>query len=111
MDQEVFAREIGRVGRRYFVQTPNRNFPIEPHFMTPLVRFLPVGLRARLARNFTLWGLVTRPAPDAVASRVRSIRLLTPGDMRRLFPDACLHRERLFGLTKSLVAVKGDTHT
>ncbi len=56
--------------------------------MTPLVRFLPVGLRARLARNFTLWGLVTRPAPDTVASRVRSIRLLTPGDMRRLFPDA-----------------------
>jgi SAM-dependent methyltransferase len=111
MDQEAFACEIGRVGRRYFVQTPNRNFPIEPHFMTPLVQFLPVGLRARLARNFTLWGLITRPAPDTVASSVRSIRLLTPSDMRRLFPDARLHRERLFGLAKSLVAVRGETHT
>jgi hypothetical protein len=111
MDQAAFASEIGRVGRHYFVQTPNRNFPIEPHFMTPLVQFLPVGLRARIARNFTVWGLVTRPAPDTVASRVRSIRLLTPRDMRRLFPGALLHRERLFGLTKSLVAVRGETPT
>jgi hypothetical protein len=109
MDQEAFAGEVGRVGRHYFVQTPNRNFPIEPHFMTPLVQFLPVGLRARIARNFTVWGLVTRPAPDTVASRVRSTRLLTPRDMHRLFPGALLHRERLFGLTKSLVAVRGET--
>ena len=38
---EQYAREIARVGVRYFVQTPNRWFPIEPHLLTPLVHFLP----------------------------------------------------------------------
>jgi hypothetical protein len=33
----AFAEEIKRVGRRYFVQTPNKAFPLEPHVMTPLV--------------------------------------------------------------------------
>ena len=106
-DQAALAREITRVGRRYFVQTPNRNFPIEPHLLTPFVQFLPTGVRARIARNFTVWGLVTRPDPRAAGPWVRRIRLLTPGDMRRLFPEAVLHRERLLGITKSLVAVKG----
>jgi len=31
---------------------------------------------------------------------------LTAGELRRLFPDAEIHRERIFGLTKSLMAVR-----
>jgi ubiquinone/menaquinone biosynthesis C-methylase UbiE len=34
-DQRAMAREIVRVGRKYYVQTPNRYFPIEPHFVFP----------------------------------------------------------------------------
>src|SRR5260370_31026550 len=39
--QERFAREVARVGVRYFVQTPNRWFPVEHHLLTPLIHFLP----------------------------------------------------------------------
>ena len=35
-DQRRFAAECRRVGRSYFVQTPNQNFLIEPHLLTPL---------------------------------------------------------------------------
>lgn len=31
-NQKAFAREALRVGERYWIQTPNKNFPIESHF-------------------------------------------------------------------------------
>lgn len=34
-DQRNMAKEIMRVGKYYYVQTPNRYFPIEPHFLFP----------------------------------------------------------------------------
>jgi hypothetical protein len=108
--QRRFAAEIARVGRSYWVQTPNRWFPVEPHLLTPLLHWLPGGMRAWIARRFTVWQWVTRPAPDRrefyIEHFLTDIRLLGPADMRRLFPAARLVRERLLGLTKSLVAVR-----
>jgi hypothetical protein len=44
-DQKQFAREMMRVGRHVYCQTPNRWFPIEPHVMTPFIHWLPEKLR------------------------------------------------------------------
>ncbi|MBU0719519.1 MAG: class I SAM-dependent methyltransferase, partial [Planctomycetes bacterium] len=38
--QREFAEEIRRVGRGYWVQTPNRRFPIEAHSMLPWIQCL-----------------------------------------------------------------------
>ena len=98
--QSVFAQEIRRVGVRYYVQTPNRWFPIEPHYQLPLFQFLPRRLRRFLNRHFTLgW---------REKGNWEEINLLSGRDLRRLFPDAEIHRERLFGLTKSLMLVRSD---
>ena len=96
--QRAYADEIRRVGRRYFVQTPYRYFPIEPHYQLPFFQFLPRRVRQALNRRFTLgW----QPK-----GHWEEITLLTVRDLRRLFPDAEIHRERIFGLTKSLMAVR-----
>lgn len=92
-DRPRFAAEVRRVADRYFVQTPNRRFPVEPHVLLPGFQFLPLGARRRL------WPLGVSKDPFA------DIRLLDRAELRRLFPDAVIVRERLYGLTKSLIAV------
>ncbi len=106
--QVAFAREASRVGHRLWVQTPAREFPVEPHYLTPLVQFLPKALVRKLARNFTLWGWIVRPGPDEVERRVRNTRLIRSREMRALFPDCRILREKCCFLTKSYVAYRAQ---
>lgn len=96
--QDDFAREVRRVAHRYFVQTPNRYFPIEPHYQLPFFQFFPLQVRRWLNARFTL-GWQGR-------GHWEPIHLLSARDLARLFPDAEIHRERFLGLTKSLIAVR-----
>jgi len=106
-DQRKMANEIRRVGKRYFVQTPNRGFPIEPHFVFPFFQFLPVPWRARLLQKFNLGWIARVPEYENAKLVVRSIRLLNRRDLEQLFPEAEIYRERLLGFTKSFVAYFG----
>lgn len=106
-DQQRMADEIVRVGRRYLVQTPNRTFPIEMHFLVPFFQFLPVAIQASLIQRFDLGWYRRVPDRSAALELVRSHYLLTATDLQRLFPAATIHRERVLGLTKSLIAVGG----
>lgn len=105
-NQARFADEVRRLAPRYFVQTPSRNFPVEPHFLTPFVHWFPKQTRARLIRNGTLWGLLTRPTNQRCIELAEEIRLLDNGEMIRLFPKSELKVEKLLGLPKSLIAIK-----
>ncbi len=106
--QEAFAREARRVGGRLWIQTPAYECPIEPHYLTPFVHWLPKGLRRRMARWFTVWGLLEKPTPADVDEMVDYTRLLTKREMKQLFPDCRIITERLLGvLPKSHIAVRG----
>jgi len=106
-DQLQMSGEVRRVGKRYFVQTPNKYFPLEPHFLFPLFQFLPINIRVLLLQNFRLgWFSKT---PDEVKAReiVETIRLLDKREFLSLFPNAQIYEEKIFGMTKSFVAYEG----
>jgi hypothetical protein len=106
-DQQQMANEIRRVGQRYFVQTPNRHFPIEPHFLTPGFQFLPVSVRVWAVTHFDVGWYRKFADRDAARREVESISLLTERQIRRLFPGALIYKEDFVGLTKSFVAYGG----
>ena len=106
--QRQFASEIARVGRAYWVQTPNRWFPVEQHLLTPFVHWLPKPLQRAVVLRFTVWSALTRPTADRrefyLNHFLRDVRLLGPGELQSLFPPARILRERFLGFTKSLIA-------
>ena len=111
--QRRFAREVARVGRGFWVQTPNRWFPVEQHLLTPFLHWLPKSFQRAIARRGTVWSALARPAPDRrdfyIEHFLRDIRLLGPRELRELFPAARILRERFMGVTKSLIAI-GKSH-
>jgi hypothetical protein len=106
-DQQRMANEVQRVGQRYFVQTPNRYFPLEPHFLVPGFQFLPVALRTWMVSSFDVGWYKRIPDRTAARSEVQSISLLSKKQLQALFPMASIYEERLFGITKSFVAFGG----
>lgn len=79
--QTMMAREVQRVARKgYFVATPNRWFPIDPHSYVPFMQNLPISVRRMVNPSDDYW-------------------MLSPIQMRKLFPDARIV------ITKSMTSV------
>lgn len=105
-NQCKFAAECQRVGKNFYIQTPNRQFFIEPHWLALFIHWLPRSTQRRLVRNFTGRGLLTRPTQRDCDALIDEIRLLNYTEMRQLFPTAQIWSEQFAGMTKSFMAVK-----
>lgn len=105
--QERMAREVRRVGKRYFLQTPNRYFPIEPHFLFPLFQFLPLRVQVFLVMHLNLTYAQKKWTREEAEAVCREVRLLNRKELEAMFPGAKVYRERFLGLTKSLVVYGG----
>ena len=90
--REAFARELRRVARSWYVQTPAWSFPIEPHALLPVAHWLPVGLRKHY------WKL-------GAAGGWEDISLLRKSELEELF-GGVVFGERLGRVVKSWICVK-----
>jgi methyltransferase family protein len=87
----AFAAELKRVARGWFVQTPARSFPIEPHALLPFAHWLPPSVRR------PYWRL-------GAQGHWEDIHLLGRDEVEALFGPAL--GERVGPLTKSWVCVR-----
>lgn len=103
----AFSNEIKRVAPKYFVQTPNYWFPIEPHCMTPFFHWLPKPVRIWLVMKFSLgyWGKAD--SVDDAVRIVESCRLLNKKMFCELFGDALVYTEKLMFMPKSFMGIRG----
>ncbi len=101
--RERLSREIRRVSKYFFVQTPAYAFPVEPHFVFPGLHWLPRPVGRHFVR-FGLWAILNRPTRGKMDSYFDDVHLLTRREVARLFPQATIAKERLLGMVKSYTA-------
>lgn len=102
-EQVKMAKEIRRVGKYYFVQTPNYYFPVEPHFHLPFFQFIPNLIKKNIIKNFNLEGRAKNKDIDQIKKSINSINLLTKEKIRKLFPDGRIYSEKYKRITKSFI--------
>ena len=101
--QRAFANEVMRCGSAFFVQTPNKWFPVDMHTLMPFAHWLPQRLFRKLIR-FSPRFLFFKPDPGDLED-FSNMRLLGKKDLQELFPKAEILEEKFCGVTKSLIAV------
>src|SRR3954467_1742236 len=106
-NQRQMASEIQRVGKTFWVQTPNYWFPMEPHFHILGWQWMPVETRTSMLQHHRCgW---RGPCSNRAEARrlVEEVRLLTAKELRMIFPTASLVAERFCGFVKSWTAIGG----
>ncbi|SIS55831.1 methyltransferase domain-containing protein [Belliella pelovolcani] len=102
-NQEKMARECMRVGKKFFIQTPNKHFPIEAHYALPFAQYLPskwvytILTKTKLSR-------LHRWRPEKAQQYLEEIRLLSMKELIKLFPGSTLFKEKFLGMNKSFIA-------
>lgn len=102
-NQAKMAAEIQRVGKRYFVQTPNRYFPVEAHYALPFAQYMPKRLLFFLLTKTRL-SRMAKWKPQDARQYQDEIRLLNEKEMKALFPGSKMLKEKTMGMIKSLTA-------
>ena len=105
--QEAFAKELSRVGKALWVQTPAFACPLEPHYLTLFVHWLPRKFRRFLIRWVSPRIWLQPTTKEQIDEMVETTRLLTKSEMRKLFPDCKIYTERFLGfIPKSYIAFR-----
>jgi hypothetical protein len=100
-----FAAMVEAVAPFHWIQTPYRYFPVEPHWVAPFMQYLPLYARAKLGMRWPLAYTRKMSFEKAVASQL-STELLDITQMHHYFPRSTVQFERIFGLVKSIIAVR-----
>jgi len=97
--QEKFAQEVMRVGKSWFVTTPNYWYPFESHHHLPFFQFLPRPVQ--MEYNRVLGTHIPR-------GTVQELALLSARQLHHLFPTSRIAKVRVTFWPETLVAYRLD---
>lgn len=103
----ALSAEMSRVATRLFVQTPAKGFVVDPHFIMPLVHWVPRGMGRRLAR-VSPWRILTRSDRTHTDAYFDGTKLLGRRELLSYFPTGRLVVERFLGMPKSYIVVADE---
>jgi len=101
------VREMHRVAKTVFMQTPAYEFPVEPHFIMPIIHWLPRWLAFHLVK-LSPWRLLSRPSQETIRDYFNGTHLMSRADVQALFPNGRIYEERFLGFTKSYYVVSAQ---
>ena len=104
-DMQRFSNELVRVGRYYYIQTPNVWFPIEPHYGVPFIHWLPTPLRVWLLTKWNIGFLKRYPSLQAAYRYAERINLIDYKTLKCLLPDGDTRKEKFLLVTKSIISI------
>lgn len=102
-NQNKMAEEVMRVGKKFFIQTPNKHFFIEAHYALPFIQYIPKKSAFHILTQ-TKISRMQKWAPKDAQQYLDEIRLISQKEMQKLFPGAKLYKEKFLGMTKSFTA-------
>jgi hypothetical protein len=105
----AFADAVHRLAPHHWVQTPNRYFPIEPHWLFPGFQFLPARARAEVQRRWPVGHFAALRGKQGDRDRMRDVlevELVSKSELHWYFPDSEIVPERVGPLTKSWIVVR-----
>ncbi len=100
-NQKKMAHEMLRIAPHGYLQTPNKGFFIEPHFLFPFFQFLPHRIREDLCLRFQMGYFKKASTREEAKKTVDDVHLLTYKQLKILFPNARIYKEKWMGMTKS----------
>lgn len=106
--RQQFADVVQESASAWWIQTPYRYFPIEPHWIFPGFQFLPFRARVMVCQHWNRLHVPARKDRAEAAAIVASIELISATEMRAYFPTSEIWYERLGILPKSLAAIMSE---
>ena len=103
--QDKMAKELMRVGKAFYIQTPNYWFPFEPHTLTIGYQYLPICVRTILIQNFNLEWTGKFKEKEKAKEAANNVHLLSKRDLKKLFPNAIVLKEYFIFLVKSFILI------
>jgi hypothetical protein len=100
-----FSKEIKRVAQTCYLQTPNYWFPIEPHYVWPFWHWLPQSVRIWIIQHFDIGASKKVKGYHDARIKIENVNLLTARQIKFLFPQGQLFKERFLFFAKSLIII------